>query len=73
MKIELNGQVTNNISEIIDLQELYTIKELITEELDKTDRKVKIQLLNLSLELVHNRIVNISYDMAYSREIGTIV
>lgn len=73
MKIELNGQVTNNISEIIDLQELYTIKGLITEELDKTDRKVKIQLLNLSLELVHNRIVNISYDMAYSREIGTIV
>ena len=73
MKIELNGQVTNNISEIIDLQELYTIKGLITEELDKTDREVKIQLLNLSLELVHNRIVNISYDMAYSREIGTIV
>ena len=73
MKIELNGQVTNNISEIIDLQELYTIKGLITEELDKTDREVKIQLLNLSLELIHNRIVNISYDMAYSREIGTIV
>tara|TARA_R110000851_G_scaffold531_1_gene1823 strand:- start:2907 stop:3128 length:222 start_codon:yes stop_codon:yes gene_type:complete len=73
MKIELNGQVTNNISEIIDLQELYTIKELINEELDKTDRKVKIQLLHLSLELVHNRIVNISYDMAYSREIGTMI
>mgnify|MGYP003665970503 FL=1 len=73
MKIELNGQVTNNISEIIDLQELYTIKELINEELDKTDRKVKIQLLHLSLELVQNRIVNISYDMAYSREIGTMI
>ena len=71
MKIELNGQLTKNIKEIIDLQELHELRTTIIEELDKTDRKVKIQLLDLSLDLVNSRIVQISYDMAYSREIGT--
>ena len=73
MKIELNGQLTKNIKEIIDLQELHELRTTIIEELDKTDRKVKIQLLDLSLDLVNSRIVQISYDMAYSREIGTIL
>jgi len=73
MKIELNGQLTKNIKEIIDLQELHELRTTIIEELDNTDRKVKIQLLDLSLDLVNSRIVQISYDMAYSREIGTIL
>jgi len=73
MKIELNGQLTKNIKEIIDLQELYELRTTIIKELDNTDRKVKIQLLDLSLDLVNSRIVQISYDMAYSREIGTIL
>ena len=69
MKIELNGQVTNNLNQIIDLQELYQIRTNATKELATTDRKVKIQLLELALELINSRIVNLSYDMAYSREI----
>jgi len=73
MKIELNGQLTKNIKEIIDLQELHELRTTIIEELNTTDRKVKIQLLDLSLDLVNSRIVQISYDMAYSREIGTIL
>ena len=73
MKIELNGQVTNNLNQIIDLQELYEIRTNVNKELATTDRKVKIQLLDLSLDLVNSRIVQISYDMAYSREIGTIL
>ena len=73
MKIELNGQLTKNIKEIIDLQELHELKTTIIEELDNTDRKVKIQLLDLSLDLVNSRIIQISHDMAYSREIGTIL
>ena len=73
MKIELNGQLTKNIKEIIDLQELYELRTTIIEELDNTDRKVKIQLLDLSLDLINSRIVQISYDVAYSREIGTML
>ena len=73
MKIELNGQLTKNIKEIIDLQELHELRTTIIEELDNTDRKVKIQLLDLSLDIVNSRIVQVSYDMAYSREIGTIL
>ena len=73
MKIELNGQLTKNIKEIIDLQELHELRTTIIEELDNTDRKVKIQLLDLSLDLVNSRIVQISYDVAYSREIGTML
>ena len=69
MKIELNGQVTNNLNQIIDLQELYEIRTNVNKELATTDRKVKIQLLELALELINSRIVNLSYDMAYSREI----
>tara|TARA_R110000787_G_scaffold70721_3_gene157297 strand:- start:2850 stop:3062 length:213 start_codon:yes stop_codon:yes gene_type:complete len=69
MKIELNGQVTNNLNQIIDLQELYTIRTNVNKELETTDRKVKIQLLELALELIDSRIVNLSYDMAYAREI----
>ena len=69
MKIELNGQVTNNLNQIIDLQELYQIRTNVNKELATTDRKVKIQLLELALELINSRIVNISYDMAYAREI----
>tara|TARA_R110002167_G_scaffold135279_1_gene321632 strand:+ start:69 stop:281 length:213 start_codon:yes stop_codon:yes gene_type:complete len=69
MKIELNGQVTNNLNQIIDLQELYKIRTNVNKELETTDRKVKIQLLELALELINNRIVNLSYDMAYVREI----
>ena len=69
MKIELNGQVTNNLNQIIDLQELYQIRTNVTKELATTDRKVKIQLLELALELIDSRIVNLSYDMAYAREI----
>jgi len=71
MKIELNGQLTKNIKEIINLQELHELRTSIIKEIDNTDRKVKIQLLDLSLDLVNNRIVQVSYDMAYSREIGT--
>ena len=73
MKIELNGQLTKNIKEIINLQELHELRTSIIKEIDNTDRKVKIQLLDLSLDLVNSRIVQISYDMAYSREIGTIL
>ena len=73
MKIELNGQVTNNLNQIIDLQELYEIRTNVNKELATTDRKVKIQLLELALELIDSRIVNISYDMAYAREIDTIL
>ena len=73
MKIELNGQVTNNLNQIIDLQELYEIRTNINKELAITDRKVKIQLLELALELINSRIVNISYYMAYAREIDTII
>ena len=69
MKIELNGQVTNNLNQIIDLQELYQIRTNVNKELATTDRKVKIQLLELALELIDSRIVNLSYDMAYVREI----
>tara|TARA_R110000744_G_scaffold127906_1_gene234892 strand:+ start:89 stop:301 length:213 start_codon:yes stop_codon:yes gene_type:complete len=69
MKIELNGQVTNNLNQIIDLQELYTIRTNVNKELETTDRKVKIQLLELALELINSRIVNLSYDMAYAREV----
>mgnify|MGYP003650712943 FL=1 len=69
MKIELNGQVTNNLNQIIDLQELYKIRTNVNKELATTDRKVKIQLLELALELIDSRIVNLSYDMAYVREI----
>jgi hypothetical protein len=71
MKIELNGQLTKNIKEIINLQELHELRTLIIKEIDNTDRKVKIQLLDLSLDIVNSRIVQVSYDMAYSREIGT--
>ena len=73
MKIELNGQVTDNINEIIDLTKLYKIRAEVSQELTITDRKVKIQLLELALELINSRIVNISYDMAYAREIDTAV
>ena len=73
MKIELNGQVTNNLNQIIDLQELYEIRTNVNKELTATDRKVKIQLLELALELIDSRIVNLSYDMAYAREIDTIL
>ena len=69
MKIELNGQVTNNLNQIIDLKELYEIRTNVNKELTTTDRKVKIQLLELALELIDSRIVNLSYDMAYVREI----
>ena len=69
MKIELNGQVTNNLNQIIDLQELYEIRTNVNKELATTDRKVKIQLLELALELIDSRIVNLSYDMAYAREV----
>ena len=69
MKIELNGQVTNNLNQIIDLQELYKIRTNVNKELETTDRKVKIQLLELALELIDSRIVNLSYDMAYAREV----
>ena len=69
MKIELNGQVTNNLNQIIDLQELYTIRTNVNKELETTDRKVKIQLLELALELINSRIINLSYDMAYAREV----
>tara|TARA_R110002167_G_scaffold108913_2_gene277935 strand:- start:468 stop:689 length:222 start_codon:yes stop_codon:yes gene_type:complete len=71
MKIELNGQLTKNIKEIINLQELHELRTSIIKEIDNTDRKVKIQLLDLSLDIVNSRIVQVSYDMAYSREIGT--
>ena len=73
MKIELNGQVTDNLNQIIDLQELYEIRTNVNKELATTDRKVKIQLLELALELIDSRIVNLSYDMAYAREIDTIL
>ena len=73
MKIELNGQVTNNINQIIDLKELYEIRTNVNKELATTNRKVKIQLLELALELINSRIVSISYDMAYAREIDTII
>ena len=69
MKIELNGQVTDNLNQIIDLQELYEIRTNVNKELATTDRKVKIQLLELALELIDSRIINISYDMAYAREV----
>ena len=69
MKIELNGQVTDNLNQIIDLQELYEIRTNVNKELATTDRKVKIQLLELALELIDSRIVNLSYDMAYAREV----
>ena len=73
MKIELNGHVTNNINQIIDLKELYEIRTNVNKELATTNRKVKIQLLELALELINSRIVSISYDMAYAREIDTII
>ena len=73
MKIELNGQVTDNLNQIIDLKKLYKIRTNVNKELETTDRKVKIQLLELALELIDSRIINISYDMAYAREIDTIL
>ena len=73
MKIELNGHVTNNINQIIDLKELYEIRTNVNKELATTNRKVKIQLLELALELINSRIVSISYDMAYARVLDTLI
>ena len=73
MKIELNGKLTKNIEEITNLQELNDLKATINKELDKTNRKIKIQLLELSLDIINGRIVDISHNMAYSNKIHTIV
>ena len=73
MKIELNGKLTKNIEDITNLQELNALKTTIIKELDKTDRKIKIQLLDLSLELINSRIIDVSYSMAYSSKIHAIV
>ena len=71
MKIKLKGVTVdirrNNLDELIKLQ------HIITKEIKTNKRKVRGQLLELSLDLVNTRIADISYDLAYSEELHTIV
>ena len=73
MKIELNGQLTKNIEKINDLKELNDIRTNIIDEQNSTDRKVKLQLLDLALGIINKRIGAIAYDLAYANEIDTEV
>tara|TARA_R100000995_G_C3482546_1_gene124916 strand:+ start:775 stop:990 length:216 start_codon:yes stop_codon:yes gene_type:complete len=71
MKIKLKG-VTVDIRRN-DLDELIKLQHIITKEIKTNKRKVRGQLLELSLDLVNTRISDISYDLAYSEELHTIV
>tara|TARA_R110002020_G_scaffold74752_5_gene190979 strand:+ start:1577 stop:1792 length:216 start_codon:yes stop_codon:yes gene_type:complete len=71
MKIKLKG-VTVDIRRN-DLDELIKLQHIISHEIKTNKRKVRGQLLELSLDLVNNRIADISYDLAYANEIHTIV
>jgi len=71
MKIKLKGVIVdirrNNLDELIKLQ------HIITHEIKTNKRKVRGQLLELSLDLVNTRIADLSYELAYPNEIGSVV
>ena len=71
MKIKLKGTLVclkkNNLTDLTRL------KQVLLKEMKTNERKIRGQLLDLSLSMVNNRIVSISHDMAHSREIGTII
>ena len=71
MKIKLKGQCVDIKKNSIE--ELTRLQKVIIQEIKLNDRKVRGQLLDLSLGIVNKRISDISYDLAYASEINTIV
>tara|TARA_R110002050_G_scaffold225756_1_gene361656 strand:- start:2125 stop:2340 length:216 start_codon:yes stop_codon:yes gene_type:complete len=71
MKIKLKGQCVDIKKNSI--KELTRLQRIIIQEIKLNDRKVRGQLLDLSLGIVNKRIGDISYDLAYANEINTVV
>ena len=71
MKIKLKGQCVDIKKNSIE--ELTRLQKVIIQEIELNDRKVRGQLLDLSLGIVNKRISDISYDLAYASEINTVL
>ena len=71
MKIKLKGQCVDIKKNSIE--ELTRLQRVIIQEIELSDRKVRRQLLELSLGIVNKRISDISYDLAYANEINTVL
>ena len=71
MKIKLKGQCVDIKKNSI--KELTRLQRIIIQEIKLNDRKVRGQLLDLSLGIINKRIGDISYDLAYANEINTVV
>tara|TARA_R100000900_G_scaffold146135_1_gene134494 strand:- start:2964 stop:3185 length:222 start_codon:yes stop_codon:yes gene_type:complete len=71
MKIKLKGQCVDIKKN--SLEELTRLQKIIIQEIKLNDRKVRGQLLDLSLGIVNKRITDISYDLAYANEINTVL
>jgi hypothetical protein len=67
MKIKLKGQCVDIKKN--SLEELTRLQKIIVQEIKLNDRKVRGQLLDLSLGIVNKRIGDIAYDIAYANEV----
>ena len=67
MKIKLKGQCVDIKKNSIE--ELTRLQKVIIQEIKLTNRKVRKQLLELSLGIVNKRISDIAYDLAYANEV----
>jgi hypothetical protein len=67
MKIKLKGQCVDIKKN--SLEELTRLQKIIIQEIKLNDRKVRGQLLELSLGIVNKRIGDIAYDIAYANEV----
>ena len=67
MKIKLKGQCVDIKKN--SLEELTRLQKIIIQEIKLNDRKVRGQLLDLSLGIVNKRIGDIAYDIAYANEV----
>ena len=67
MKIKLKGQCVDIKKN--SLEELTRLQKIIVQEIKLNDRKVRGQLLDLSLGIVNKRISDIAYDLAYANEV----
>jgi len=67
MKIKLKGQCVDIKKN--SLEDLTRLQKIIVQEIKLNDRKVRGQLLDLSLGIVNKRISDIAYDLAYANEV----
>ena len=67
MKIKLKGQCVDIKKN--SLEDLTRLQKIIVQEIKLKDRKVRGQLLDLSLGIVNKRISDIAYDLAYANEV----